>query len=68
MSAVFIDNADNLEADMDSRGILTLRIDTTQRLYRSQSGRNTIISTTHGQKSFLTPDGKQIKVNINLYA
>lgn len=68
MSAIFIGKAENLEADMDSRGILTLKIDTTQKLYRSQSGRNMMISTTHGQDSFTTPDGKVIKINLNMYA
>lgn len=64
---VFIEKAENLEAEMDTSGILTLKINTKKSLGRSQSGRNTMLSTTHGQDSFLAPDGRKIKINLNLY-
>ncbi len=65
---VCIEKAENLEAEIDASGILTMVIDTKKVLGRSQSGRNTIISTTHGQDFFLTPDGRKIKINLNVYA
>jgi hypothetical protein len=59
---------ENIEAKFDAKaGKLYLMIDTKQRLGASKSDKNIIVATTRGISSYGLPDGKVLKMNINLF-
>ena len=59
--------AENCE--MELRGsILTIVIDLAHRAGLSASGKTTTVASTHGNRTFLTPDGQKVKVGVNAFA
>jgi len=54
----------NIKMTLDTKGILTITIDTKERLGKSGSGKTTIVATTSGN---VPVEGTDVKIGINAY-
>lgn len=60
-------NADNVSATLDSEGILTVLIDTNQRIGESESGKSVNVASTHGNKPIRLPSGDSMRFGVTCY-
>ena len=57
---------DNVQAAVDDKGILAIRIDTKKAGNKSTSGKSTVIASTRGNKQ-IAANGKVLNLGVNLY-
>lgn len=58
---------DNLEVATDADGHVLLRFNPSLTVGMSSSGKNMLVSTSRGEKAVATPNGKQLRISINVY-
>lgn len=60
-------DADNVSATLDGTGILTVVIDTNQRIGESESGKSLNVATTHGNKPIRLASGDSMRFGVTCY-